>query len=481
MARPRSHNKHNGAPPKPAADIDLSVEFCGVRAPNPFWLASAPPTNSEYQVRRAFESGWGGAVWKTFGHDPPVVNTASRYGAADYDGRKVMGLNNIELISDRTMEVNLREIRNVKRAFPRHALFVSLMVESKREAWHDIVRRAEDAGADGLELNFGCPHGMSERGMGSAVGQVPEYCCMIVEWVKQVARTPVMVKLTPNITDIRLAGRAAKKGGADALSLINTINSIMGVDLDTLAPRPHVGGYGSHGGYCGPAVKPIALNMVSQVATDPQIGLPISGIGGIQSWQDAAEFMLLGAGTVQVCTAVMHYGFRIIQELTDGLTGWMRRKGFSRIADFQGKSAERIRDWGDLDLNYKVVAEIDPHKCINCGLCYIACEDGCHQSIAREAVSEAEFLKRMGRAAAERVFESGAKSYVHGAGAGYVNVYSIKQDTCVGCNMCSLVCPVEGCITMKPVNTGKPRMSWRDYQRLLAEGKVQPIEPPTHV
>src|SRR5215468_2294225 len=156
---------------------DLSIEFCGVKSPNPFWLASAPPTNSEYQVRRAFEAGWGGAVWKTFGHDPPIVNTASRYGAVDYDGRKVMGLNNIELISDRPMDVNLREIRNIKREFPDRALFVSLMVESKQEAWHDIVKRTEDAGADGLELNFGCPHGMSERGMGAAVGQVPEYSC----------------------------------------------------------------------------------------------------------------------------------------------------------------------------------------------------------------------------------------------------------------------------------------------------------------
>ncbi|TWT43896.1 NAD-dependent dihydropyrimidine dehydrogenase subunit PreA [Phycisphaerae bacterium RAS1] len=466
--------------PMPSA-IDLTINFCGVRAPNPFWLASAPPTNSAYQLRRAFEAGWGGAVWKTFGHDPPIVNTASRYGAVDYDGRKVMGLNNIELISDRPMEVNLREIRDIKREFPDRALFVSLMVESKREAWHDIVMRAEDTGADGIELNFGCPHGMSERGMGAAVGQVPEYTCMIVEWVKEVARTPVMVKLTPNISDVRAAGRAAKRGGADAVSLINTINSIMGVDLDTFSPKPQVGGYGSHGGYCGPAVKPIALNMVSQIATDPDIGLPISGIGGIQAWQDAAEFLLLGAGSVQVCTAVMHYGFRIVQQLSDGLTGWMRSKGFTRIGDFQGKSVERIRDWGDLDLNYKVVAEIDPLKCINCGLCYIACEDGCHQSISRTPVPEAEFVRQMGPDAARRVFTSGTHHYTHGAGEGYVNVYAIKQDTCVGCNMCSLICPVEGCISMKRMDTGRPPMSWRQYQRLLAEGKIAPIQPPEHV
>ena len=498
---------------------DLSVEFCGVRAPNPFWLASAPPTNSEYQVRRAFEAGWGGAVWKTISHDP-IVNVASRYGAVDYDGRKVMGLNNIELITDRPLEVNLREIASVKRDFPDRALFVSLMVESQRDTWHDIVRRTEDAGADGIELNFGCPHGMSERGMGSAVGQVPDYTCMIVQWVKEVARTPVMVKLTPNVSDIRAIGRAARRGGADAISLINTVNSIMGLNLDTFSPRPQVRGRGSHGGYCGPAVKPIALHLVSQIATDPEIRLPISGIGGIQAWQDAVEHMLLGASCVQVCTAVMHYGFRIIDPLIDGLKGWMRQKGFARLGDFVGRSAERIVEWSDLDLNYKVVAEIDQDKCINCGLCYIACEDGCHQSIRRERVDEGEFVRRLGikerhegkkreqgtgnreqeaarsrrsgaalgdggaslaARAGGRTFVSGGERYLFGAGDGYVNVYTINQDTCVGCNMCSLVCPVEGCITMKEVDTGRPPMTWREYQERRAAGKIEQIQPPEHV
>ena len=184
---------------------DLSIEFCGVKSPNPFWLASAPPTNSEYQVRRAFDAGWGGAVWKTIAGEP-IVNVSSRYGAIDYDGRKVMGLNNIELITDRPLEVNLREISRVKKAHPDRALFVSLMVESQREAWHEITKQTQDAGADGIELNFGCPHGMSERGMGSAVGQVPDYACMITEWVKEVATIPVMVKLTPNVADVARSG-----------------------------------------------------------------------------------------------------------------------------------------------------------------------------------------------------------------------------------------------------------------------------------
>src|ERR1051325_2468352 len=280
---------------------DLTTVFAGIRCPNPFWLASGPPTNCGEQVMRAFDAGWGGAVWKTIGE--PIVNVSSRYSSVDWNGQRMMGLNNIELISDRPIDVNLREISEVKKRYPKHAVIASLMVDSKRETWHDIVKRSEDAGADGLELNFGCPHGMSERGMGSAVGQVPEYACMITEWVKEVARTPVLVKLTPNITDIRQAARAAKRGGADGLSAINTINSITGIDLDTFTPRPFVDGMSAHGGYCGPAVKPIALHLVQQVTSDPEVGLPLSGIGGISGLRGPAAIVLLWRGRRQLFTA----------------------------------------------------------------------------------------------------------------------------------------------------------------------------------
>jgi len=457
---------------------DLSIEFRGVKAPNPFWLASGPPTNSEYQVRRAFDAGWGGAVWKTLAGEP-IVNVSSRYGGLDYDGRKVMGLNNIELITDRSLDVNLKEIARVKKAHPDRALFVSLMVASTRDDWHEITKKAQDAGADGLELNFGCPHGMSERGMGSAVGQVPDYTRLITEWVKDVATVPVMVKLTPNVGDVAAIGRAAVQGGADAISLINTINSIMGVDLDTFAPKPAVRGQGSHGGYCGPAVKPIALNMVAAVAADPAIRVPISGIGGIQAWQDAVEFILLGAGSVQVCTAVMHYGFRIVDHLIDGMEGWMREKGLRTIADFAGRSVPRIRSWGDLDLNYKIVARIDQEKCIHCGLCHIACEDGCHQSIRWDRIATADFLAARGPR--HGAVHSGGHEVLPGAGGGSMNVFTIEEGTCVGCNMCSLVCPVEGCIAMREIDTGRPPMSWNEYQAKLAAGQVERIEPPRHV
>jgi len=412
---------------------DLSVEFCGIKSPNPFWLASAPPTNTGDQIMRAFDAGWGGAVWKTLGE--PIINVSSRYSSVDYRGQRMHGLNNIELITDRPLDVNFREISEVKRRYPGHALIVSLMVESKRESWHAMVRRAEDAGADGLELNFGCPHGMSERGMGSAVGQVPDYTCQIVSWVKEVARIPVIVKLTPNVTDVVFPARAAQKGGADAVSLINTINSITGVDLDTFTPRPDVHGYSSHGGYCGPAVKPIALNMVAAVAHETQ-GLPISGIGGISTWRDAVEFMLLGATTVQVCTAVMHHGFRIIHDLCDGLSNYLDEKGMASVRELVGRSTARVKRWEQLDLNYRVIAHVDQARCIGCGLCYVACNDGAHQAIAAQP-----------------------------DGRGRTQV-QILEPKCVGCNLCSLVCPVENCITMGRVDRfGDAQLPWTEFSK----------------
>ncbi len=414
---------------------DLRVNFCGLESPNPFWLASGPPTNTAGQVMRAFDAGWGGAVWKTIGD--PITNTSSRYGGIDYNGAKVMGFNNIELISDRPIEDNFREIAQVKKRYPKNLVIASLMVESKRESWHEFVRRAEDAGSDALELNFGCPHGMSERGMGSAVGQVPEYTEMITSWVREAAKTPVIVKLTPNVTEITRIALAAEKGGADAVSLINTVNSLMGVDLDTFAPRPDVGGKSSHGGYCGPAVKPIALHLVSRVAATVKI--PIAGIGGIGYWNDAAEHIALGASVVQVCTAAMHYGFRIVEDMADGLAAYMDDHGFRRIEDFRARAIPNVRDWGDLDLNYKIIADIREDLCIGCQLCYVACEDGAHQCIEPYTLA------------------GNGKKNANGMG---VHVPRIIEEDCVGCNLCALVCPVDGCITMKHVDNGLPFESW---------------------
>ncbi len=430
---------------------DLAINFAGIRSPNPFWLASAPPTNSGAQVHRAFEAGWGGAVWKTIG--APVLNVSNRYGAWHYGGQKMVGLNNVELISDRPLEINLREIAEVKRRWPDRAVIVSAMVESSPEAWSDIVRQIEDTGADAMELNYGCPHGMSERGMGSAVGQVPEYCEQITRWVKAVARIPVIVKLTPNVSSIAGPARAAVAAKADALSLINTINSIVGVDLDTFEITPSIGGKGGHGGYAGPAVKPVALNMLSALGTDEVVrasGVPISGMGGISNWRDAAEFLLLGATSLQVCTAAMHYGFRIIEDLCDGLSNWMDSKGLKTVAEVRGRSLDRLSDFKNLDLSFRAVARIDPGKCIKCNLCYVACNDTAHQCIDLIAgdghrVEPLSYdIRSNGK---QEAIESRPQPRV-------------RDEDCVGCRLCYNICPVEHCIEMVELPPCRPATTW---------------------
>jgi dihydropyrimidine dehydrogenase (NAD+) subunit PreA len=405
---------------------NLATTFAGIKSPNPFWLASAPPTDKEVNVVRAFEAGWGGVVWKTLGEaGPPVVNVnGPRYAALYSQDRRLIGFNNIELITDRPLEVNLAEIARVKRNWPDRAMIVSIMVPCDEQSWKAILPRVEDTGCDGIELNFGCPHGMSERGMGSAVGQVPEYIEMVTRWCKQYSQLPVIVKLTPNIADIKPPALAAQRGGADAVSLINTINSVMGVDLDSLLIYPNTGGTGSHGGYCGPAVKPIAQNMVAEIARTPEMAtLPISGIGGITTWKDAAEFIALGCGNVQVCTAAMTYGFKIVQEMCDGLSNYMDEKGFASIDDFRGRAVPSIVNWNQLNLNHIEKAHINQEACIQCGRCHVVCEDTSHQAI-------------MATKDGKRHFE-------------------VMDDECVGCNLCVSVCPVPECITMHALKPGE--------------------------
>lgn len=438
---------------------DLSIEMCGIKSPNPFWLASAPPANSGEQVMRAFDAGWGGAVWKTLGN--PIVNVSSRFGGLDYAGAKVAGFNNIELISDRPLRVNLKEIYETKKRYPKHAVIVSLMVESKQE-WRDIIKMAEDTGADGLELNFGCPHGMCERGMGSSVGQEPNVLREITAWAKEYARTPVLVKLTPNVGDILEPGLAAVEGGADGLSLINTIKSLIGVDLDRMVPMPRVGTRSTNGGYCGPAVKPIALHMVAALARDPRVKIPISGIGGISTWRDAAEFIALGATSVQVCTAVMHYGYRIVEDMIEGLSNFLDARGLRTLDELRGRAVSAYAEWGELDLNYKVVAKIDASKCIGCQLCYTACLDGAHQCIHTHAGPCSAWHGANDHAMNPRAEVKPPVIHTRPDGTAAVRVPVVDEHECVGCNLCAIVCPVPGCITMEEVPSGAGEDTWND-------------------
>jgi dihydropyrimidine dehydrogenase (NAD+) subunit PreA len=403
---------------------NLKTNLAGIESPNPFWLASGPPTDKEYNVNRAFEAGWGGVVWKTLGEDPNVVNVnGPRYAALHSSDRKVIGFNNIELITDRPLQTNLEEIRNVKKNWPDRPIVASVMLPMNEESWAKHIAMIEDTGVDGFELNFGCPHGMSERGMGSAVGQVPEYVQMVTEWAKKYTKLPVIVKLTPNVTNILHPAQAAKKGGADAVSLINTVNSIIRVDYDTLNIYPSTDGMGTHGGYCGEAVKPIALHMVAEIARTAETrDIPISGIGGVTTWRDVVDFLALGATNVQVCTAVMVYGFKIVEGLIDGLSDFLDEKGMTSVQELVGRAVPSLTDWKYLNLNYIEKASINQDLCIDCGKCHIVCEDTSHQAITNEV--------------------DGTRKFV------------VKEEACVGCNLCVSVCPIENCITMKRITEG---------------------------
>ena len=418
--------------------VSLETNCAGIVSPNPFWLASAPPANSGAQIQRAFDLGWGGAVWKTLGQ--PIQNVSSRFGGLHYKNTRAVGFNNIELITDRPLETNFKEIYETKKKYPKHAVIVSLMVET-REEWKDIIKRSIDAGADGLELNFGCPHGMCERGMGSAVGQEPKVNEEITSWAVEYSTVPVLVKLTPNVGDIVPHGLAAQRGGAHGVSLINTIKSIIGVDIDNFVPMPVVGKQSTNGGYCGQAVRPIALHMTAALSRDPGFNVPISGIGGVATWRDAVEFLLLGATSVQLCTEVMLRGYRIVEDMIEGLSDYMSTHGFATIDEMVGKAVPAYSEWGDLDMNYETVAKIDSDKCIGCQLCMVACHDGAHQCI-------------------------------HPDPAGKTRVPVIDESECVGCNLCQIVCPAPECISMVPVDNGYGPGTWN--QHIAGETKLRP-------
>lgn len=406
-----------------AKDVDLSVEFCKLEFENPFMLSSAPPTATGDMIRRAFKAGWGGVVMKTMGVNP-TPNVRPRFATLDADNKRLVGFKNIELCTDRPLEYWLKEIEKIKKEFPEKILFVSIFGGDMKE-WQTAACEVQNAGADGLELNVSCPMtiGASEGGWGAAVGQSSELTSIVTKWVKEIAEIPVMVKMTPNVTDIAVIAQAAEKAGADALSGINTVSAFMGMNLDTLEPKPSVYGKGAFGGYSGPAVKPIALRCVIQMAKTTK--LPISGIGGISDWRDATEFLMGGASTVQLCTAVMYNGVRIINDLKSGLSKYIEKKGFYSVKKIVGLALPKIILHGELDRTYRVVSEIDKEKCVRCGLCYLVCRDAGYQAIEMDKDRSP----------------------------------SVDLDKCDGCSLCFHRCPVFGCVSLKRIESfNEPRI-----------------------
>src|SRR4051812_31245313 len=320
--------------------MDLSITVNGIKFPNPFLLGSGPPGTNARVIAKSFDAGWGGAVAKTVSlESAKVVNVVPRYGRLrSRETNEIIGFENIELISDRPIDVWLDEFRQVKKEYPNNILIASIMEEYDKDRWQELTRMVQETGVDGFELNFSCPHGMTERKMGSEMGEHADLTEEVTAWVTEVAKIPVWAKMTPNITNIKEPALAAVRGGANGISAINTILSVIGVDLNTLRPMPTVEGYTVPGGYSCQAVRPIALRMVSQLARALPEGVSISGIGGIENSHDALEFMLLGASTVQLCTGVMLHGIKIIDELKEGFAKFMTDKGFETVEEIVGKS-----------------------------------------------------------------------------------------------------------------------------------------------
>ncbi len=331
---------------------DLSITVDGMRFPNPFVLASGPPGTNGKVIKRSFELGWGGIVCKTLSlENDKVHNTVPRYGkyyhAHSTAKDQVIGFQNIELISDRPFDLWLDELADCKREYPDRMLIASIMEEYDRDRWIEIVERTQATGIDGFELNLSCPHGLPERRMGAAMGQDPAIVAEVVGWAKEAARVPVWAKMTPNITDITVPAKAARGAGADGISAINTILAVVGIDLDSFRPMPTVEGYSEPGGFSGEAVRPLALRQVMECARACP-GATISGMGGVETAEDAVQFLLVGAQTVQVCTGAMLHGYEIIQPLCEGLEAFMDRHGFATVEEFVGKSLPYFTTHADL-------------------------------------------------------------------------------------------------------------------------------------
>ncbi|MDQ2867207.1 MAG: NAD-dependent dihydropyrimidine dehydrogenase subunit PreA [Verrucomicrobiota bacterium] len=331
----------------------LATTVDGLKLANPFIIGSGPPGTNLNVINRAFREGWGAVIAKTVSLDSSkVVNVAPRYAKLmAADGKEAIGWENIELISDRPFSIWLDEFKKCKDTNPDGVLIASIMEEYNRDAWSEIVERCEGAGVDAFELNFSCPHGLPERKMGAAMGENPEIVEEVSGWVTAKATKPVWAKMTPNVTRIADPSRAALRGGCQGVSAINTIRSVMSVNLETLRPEPTVEGYTTPGGYSCKAVRPIALRMVMEITTMIRAEFPgrsLSAIGGIESGGDAAQFILLGADTTQVCTGVMKFGYECVKRMCEDLLAFMEKHRFETLADFKGKSLEYFTTHAEL-------------------------------------------------------------------------------------------------------------------------------------
>ncbi|EES05565.1 hypothetical protein BDA96_04G262200 [Sorghum bicolor] len=359
-----------------AGEPDLSVRVNGLQMPNPFVIGSGPPGTNYTVMKRAFDEGWGGVIAKTVSLDAEkVINVTPRYAKlrADPNGAamgRIIGWQNIELISDRPLETMLNEFKQLKKEYPDRILIGSIMEEYNKAAWHELIERVEESGVDALEINFSCPHGMPERKMGAAVGQDCDLLEEVCGWINEKATVPVWAKMTPNITDITQPARISLKSGCEGVSAINTIMSVMGINLKTLRPEPCVEGYSTPGGYSARAVHPIALAKVMQIARmmkeEFADGQSLSAIGGVETGNDAAEFILLGADTVQVCTGVMMHGYPLVKKLCAELQDFMREHNFSSIEEFRGASLPYFTT--HTDLVHRQQEAIKQRKAIKKGL-----------------------------------------------------------------------------------------------------------------